>query len=593
MDHNESTIVSASNPHKNVRTTCPYCSHTRKPSHRNQEVLSIDNLGDRVVYKCHHCDVTGAINIREKPVKYLANNMAVSANLVAPTPVAPLPETEYSEEFRAYFQARSISADTLMKAKVVETKHYIREFKAEVPCFAVPYTLDKKLTGYKVRSINAKAFAWQGGGGQGFFNIDNLDTDRPLYIVEGEVDALTLMELGFDNVVSVPNGAPSKLKNNVVDPSEDKTFNYIWQSNEKLKKFKKIIIACDNDVPGNALAEELARRLGRSRCWRVEFPSTAKDANANFVMNGAQSTIDKLNSPVAWPIAGLFDVSKYSDDVMSYYSNGVPEAESTGYVDIDKLYRVTTGQLTLVTGIPGSGKSEFVDQLMVNLALKSDWKFAVCSFENRPDYHIIKLMEKFQRKSFFESGRRMTKQEATLAMEWIKEHFLFIEQSSETRASIDSILERAAAAVGRIGIRGLVIDPYNYLEKSKQESETDSVATVLTTVRQFSIANGVHTWFIAHPQKLARDASGGVYVPKGYDVSGSANFFNVPDMGITLHRRDDHVEFHNWKTRYKWWGEVGMAKIKYDKEISCYEPFTEEATLSEEEAEAWRKKLEI
>lgn len=590
MEPQHATIVSASNPNHTVRIPCPYCSSSRTRANQKVPVLSVDDLGDRVVYKCHHCDATGAIPTRQKSEKYFANNKAFAASLVSSEKPIPKSTTNYSEDLLGYMQSRGISRTTLETAGVVELSYYIREFKREMPCFGIPYTFEKIQTGLKIRSYPEKGFAWGGGGGHCLWNIDNLDTDQPLYIVEGEMDALSLVECGVTNVVSVPNGAPGKVKNNVVDPTEDKTFGYIWQANETLKKFKKIIIACDTDVPGNALAEELARRLGRSRCWRVEFTAKEKDANAYMIEYGKSALIDALNKPSAWPIAGLFGADKYKDDIFSFYSDGVPEAESTGYVDVDAIYRVAVGELTLVTGIPGSGKSEFIDQIMVNLAMTRDWKFAICSFENKPTHHIIKLMEKYKRKSFFDSSRRMTEAEAKEAFAWVEEHFLFIEQSSETRASVDSILERASAAVARIGVRGVVIDPYNYLEKSKSESETDSVASILTTVRQFSIANGVHSWFIAHPQKLARDSAGNVYVPKGYDVSGSANFFNIPDMGITVHRKEDHVELHNWKTRTKWFGQVGVAKLHYDKEISCYEQATEEATKLE--AEEWKRKLE-
>ena len=56
------------------------------------------------------------------------------------------------------------------------------------------------------------------------------------------------------------------------------------------------------------------------------------------------------------------------------------KGESTGIDSVDKLFTIAPGQLSVVTGIPGSGKSEFIDQLMINLARNSGWKFAVASF---------------------------------------------------------------------------------------------------------------------------------------------------------------------------------------------------------------------
>jgi twinkle protein len=549
--------------------------------------MSVDNMGDRVVYKCHHCDEAGAFSIREKAETAWKSNLKETE---APPPPKPTMMPEYSNAMLAYFRGRGISEQTLANEGVEECRQYMRDVGKEVPAFSVPYKAEGKSTKLKIRSYPEKMFCWSGGGADTFLNIDSIDVNEPVYIVEGEIDYLTCIEYGFKNVISVPNGAPMKVTNNVIDPVEDKKFKFISESMDKIKLVKKFIIATDGDVPGTALAEELARRLGRSRCWRVAFPADKekKDVNAYLQHEGRSALINILNKAVAWPIAGLFDATKYVEDVRSYYDRGVLPAESTGYQDVDELYRVAAGQLTLVTGIPGSGKSEFVDQIMVNLAVNKGWKFAICSFENQPDYHIIKLAEKYARLSFFQSGRRMTPEKRDEALQFITDHFMFIEQSGDVRANIDSILERATAAVGRMGVRGLVIDPYNYLEKKAEGgSETEQAGVILSKTRQFCIANSVHTWFIAHPQKLMRDAKGEVYVPRGYDVSGSANFFNMPDMGITLHRRADHVEFHNWKTRFKWWGQVGMARLSYDKEISCYEAYQGQA--SESGGEEWSK----
>ena len=79
----------------------------------------------------------------------------------------------------------------------------------------------------------------------------------------GEMDKLSLEEAGFTNVVSVPNGAPDKVKNgSLPEHSADKAFAYVWNCWEELQQASCILLGTDNDLPGHALAEELARRLG-------------------------------------------------------------------------------------------------------------------------------------------------------------------------------------------------------------------------------------------------------------------------------------------------------------------------------------------
>ena len=97
-------------------------------------------------------------------------------------------------------------------------------------------------------------------------------------------------------------------------------------------------------------------------------------------------------------------------------------------------------------------------------------------------------------------------------------------------------MERMKVAVMRHGIRGVVVDPYNYISKDNVTSETDWISDMLTTLRVFAQAHGIHIWFVAHPTKMMRRDDGTVPPPKGYDISGSASWFAKADIGLTVHR---------------------------------------------------------
>jgi hypothetical protein len=62
------------------------------------------------------------------------------------------------------------------------------------------------------------------------------------------------------------------------------------------------------------------------------------------------------------------------------------------------------GELTIVTGLSNSGKSEWLDALTVNLARQYGWRIAVCSLENTPVEHGRKLMEKYCGESSARAG---------------------------------------------------------------------------------------------------------------------------------------------------------------------------------------------
>jgi twinkle protein len=278
-----------------------------------------------------------------------------------------------------------------------------------------------------------------------------------------------------------------------------------------------------------------------------------------------------LDNATAYPVAGLSNAGIYEDRLNDLFAKGTGQGFSTGYASVDNLYTIAPAQLTVVTGHPSSGKSNFVDQLMVNLARGADWKFAVCSFENQPEIHISRLMELYTKKRFFEGRDRMTDIEKKDAFKWVKEHFLFIDTNGEEPSTLDSILDRARIAVKRMGVRGLVIDPYNYIELNKRDStETDAISKMLTRVQAFCKSHDVHTWFVAHPAKMNR---AGVELPRpdGMSISGSMAWWAKTDCGLTIHRnKENKVEVAVWKCRHRWVGQQGETTMIYNKTSGSY-----------------------
>ena len=61
----------------------------------------------------------------------------------------------------------------------------------------------------------------------------------------------------------------------------------------------------------------------------------------------------------------------------------------------------------------------------------------------------------------------MTEDELSEAVDFINEHFVFLESKDGGLSTIDSIIDRAKQAVMRMGVRGLIIDPYNYIESGQ------------------------------------------------------------------------------------------------------------------------------
>ena len=540
-----------------ARVACPACSTERRKKNSKDMTLTRKSDG-AVVFFCHHCGANGSVQPRKE--KYLS---------VVPSP--KVTTNALTKEQYEWLSTRGISKATADKAKLFSATKWFARLNKEAPAIGFPYYRDGSLVGAKYRSFPEKDFTQDAGGAHDFFCLDFVDSQKPLIIVEGEIDCLTLMEAGIENAVSVPGGAPVKVADGKVLPSEDKKFAFVWNARSILDKVPYVILATDQDGPGQALAEELARRIGKEKCRVAKFEG--KDLNEVFndpSRNGKEDVQKILDAAEPYPIAGLSDANTYADRLNELFAKGQGSGASTGYPSLDTIYTVAPGQLTVVTGYPSSGKSNWVDQIMVNLARDSDWKFAVASFENQPEIHISRLMEIYTGKRFFEGRERMSEFEKNEAFKWVQEHFLFIDANGEEPNTLDSILTRARAAVQRMGIRGMVIDPYNYIDLDRKETtETDAISQMLTRVQKFCKTHDVHTWFVAHPSKMQR-AGNDQPRPDGMSISGSMAWWAKADCGVTIHRCERYVEVAVWKCRYRWVGTQGETTLIYNRTAGTY-----------------------
>jgi len=573
---------------ESARVSCPFCSSERSKT-TAKDLSLIKKPDGAILYHCHHCQVSGSYQPTKKEKQLSAINFDFDFELekTETTKIHSVPNSTIKKPLEQkhynWLQSRGISKATADKMKLFSQEKFFQKLSKTSDSIGFPYYRDGAFVAAKYRSFPEKAFTQEEGGAHDFFGLDNIVKGKPIIIVEGEIDCLTLIEAGVENVVSVPAGAPIKVSDGKVNASEDKKFSFIWNAVAILDAAPYVVLATDQDAPGQALAEELARRIGKDKCRLSKFDG--KDLNEVWlgIINDPSRTDDPtrnrseavlkvkeiVEKSVAYPIAGLSDASVYVDRLNNLFNKGTGKGFSTGFDAVDKIYTVAPSQMTVVTGYPSSGKSNFVDQMMVNLAKSNDWKFAICSFENQPEIHISRLMEIYTKKRFFEGTDRMNDTEKDRAFKWVTDHFIFIDTNSEEPSTIESILSRTKIAIKRMGVRGLVIDPYNYIDLQRKSTETDAISDMLTKVQKFVKGYDLHCWFVAHPAKINRT---GVDQPRpdGMSISGSMSWWAKTDNGITVHRKDQVVEIAVWKCRYRWVGMQGETTLLYNKTSGTY-----------------------
>lgn len=257
-------------------------------------------------------------------------------------------------------------------------------------------------------------------------------------------------------------------------------------------------------------------------------------------------------------------------------AGGLPKGSSTGWPSVDHLYTVGIGEWTLLTGTPGSGKSEWLDALMVNLAKRESWKFFIYSPENWPlALHHSKIIEKYTGKPFNPGPTpRLDEVELDECEEWMSDKFYF---AKPDRPEINAIMNEAGRYAGISAYKlGVVVDPWNQLEHYRPAgmTETEYVSQTLSGVIQFTREIHGHLWLVAHPAKLQRTREGKLPVPTPHDVSGSVHFWNKSDNCVTVWRDqaegNQDVEIHVQKVRRKHIGRVGLATLVYDRVTGRY-----------------------
>ncbi|XP_010655844.1 primase homolog protein isoform X1 [Vitis vinifera] len=214
----------------------------------------------------------------------------------------------------AYFGERMISEKTLWRNAVMQLSGNQSGQLIIMSVIALTYRQNGRLVGCKYRSMG-KRFWQEKGTEKILYGLDDIQEANEIIIVEGEVDKLSVEEAGFCNCVSVPGGAPQKVSAKEL-PSLDKdtAYHYLWNCKEYLDKASRIILATDGDSPGQALAEELARRLGKERCWRVSWPkkedsSCFKDANEVLKNLGADALREVIEN------AELYEVNSSIQEI--------------------------------------------------------------------------------------------------------------------------------------------------------------------------------------------------------------------------------------------------------------------------------------
>jgi len=529
---------------------CPLCSNNRKKGHQSLKCASYD--WKRGIGTCHNCNQTFQMHTFKRKGE-------VDKDYIRPEPIAD--SISVSDKLQKWFEQRGISKQTIIDLKVTEGMEYMPQTNKKENTVQFNYYIGGELVNIKYRD-GKKNFKLYKGAEKVFYNIDASNGYDSVIIVEGEMDVLSFHEAGIKNVISVPNGAT--LNNN--------NLQYLDNCIDYFSDKEKVIIAVDSDEAGKALQQELIRRLGAELCYTLDYKD-CKDANEYLQKYGSEELAKRVYSAKAIPLENVVTFKEIEKDVEDFVLNGFKPGYQVGLPNFDAIFSTYTSQFITVTGIPSSGKSDFVDQMTVGYNLNYGWKIAYASPENKPTFlHAHKLMRKLWQ--VMPSKEDIGSEQWNKVTDHINDNFFFIEMD---RYTLDDALRKGAELVKRKGIKCLVLDPFNKVRNLSSSTDDVNKYTLeyLEKIDIFCKKYDVLVIIVAHPTKMYKDKDGNIEEPTMYNIKGGGEWYDASYHGILVHRDYNRktVKAKVLKVKFQNLGENGAeAHFKWESKSGSFIP---------------------
>ena len=529
---------------------CPNCSPDRKPKNVKAKCASYD--WERGLGTCHNCHTSFQMHTYKRKGE---------AEKVYVKPATPNAIRTISTAAEEWFKTRGISKQTLTDLKISESSEWMPQTQKSENVIEFNYFMGGELLNVKYRD-GAKNFKLFKGAEKVFYNIDSIVGHEYCVIVEGEMDVAALYEAGITNAISVPNGATLGTNN----------LDYLDSCIDYFEGMDNVIIATDTDDAGLALQTELIRRLGSEVCKTATFED-CKDANEYLVKYGKEKLVSRITGAKPVPLENVTTFRDHENEVIDFVNNGFKPGFQIGLDNFDDVFSTYTGQFITVTGIPSSGKSDFVDQMCIGYNANYGWKTAFASPENKPNFlHAHKLMRKVW-------GGMPVKADVNTER-WnnvanhVNDNFYHIDME---RYSLESVLAKGAELVKRKGIKCLVIDPFNKVRATTANDNDINKYTMeyLMQIEIFAKKHDVLVIIVAHPTKMYKNDKGIIEVPTMYNIKGGGEWYDASYHGLVVHRNylNKTVMVKVLKVKFQNLGENGAeCHFKWNPDSGGYIP---------------------
>lgn len=413
-----------------------------------------------------------------------------------------------------YLQTRGLTEETIKEYKIAQCVVWDHNTQKEVDGMAFPYIRNDECLFIKSigidRNNGKKVIGASKDAEPCLFGWHKMAKDsRMLVITEGEIDCMSLNQIGLDCVLSVPFGGGTGNKQQWID------YEY-----HNLDRFEDIYICMDNDDAGQKAAQEIAQRLGIERCFLVKLPY--KDANECLQKGMTQddflAVFEKCETFDPEELRNSYD---YMESVWNLHTSPEQYLFESAYPMLNDMFKFREAELTIINAQNGHGKSQFANGLMLESIRQGVDCFAA-SMEFKPEAFLRRLYTQmmctnfWKREEFDASGRILNER-------------LWMYNVTGT-AKTKKLIETMRYAAKRYGVKVFLID--SLMKCGLGEDDYNGQKDFVDQLCDFKNKYSVHVLLITHSKKIENEDK-----PTGkMDVKGTGAITDLADNVMTIWR---------------------------------------------------------
>ena len=334
------------------------------------------------------------------------------------------------------------------------------------------------------------------------------DTSDQITICEGEIDAMSLDDMGADMpALSIPSGCSN--------------LGWIENDYEALERFETIYLCFDNDEAGEKAANEVAKRLGITRCKRLRVPKPHNDLNdlllAGDGLGPLYENAESYDPKTLKPVDGM--AAELSEEIGRYQQ----ENEHNPFLFPELKYRFRKGELTIVGGYPGHGKSQWLYQSCMHEMINNDRRACIASFEIPSKSMLFNML-------WMHNGHMPKEDSIQSDITQFQDRLWFIEGVEGGTNSWESLHQDFLYAHRRYGVDLFVIDALMHIAAKDDWSGQERIAK---DAAKFAIDNDVTVLLVCHAD--AKKAGSG-QVPELEDVLGGQGIGAAAHAAVMIWR---------------------------------------------------------